>query len=77
MCFHTLVQRETLEITLTGTSDDKAISFIQAEKLYYESVLIDDTELQKHIGNCLLLSTLYLFIQKYSKQTNTLKVYSF
>ncbi|XP_060595333.1 consortin-like isoform X2 [Ruditapes philippinarum] len=28
---------------------DKAISFIQAEKLYYESVLIDDTELQKHI----------------------------
>lgn len=28
---------------------DKAVSFIQAEKLYYESVLIDDTELQKHI----------------------------
>lgn len=28
---------------------DKAISFIQAEKLYYESVLIDDSELQRHI----------------------------
>lgn len=28
---------------------DKAISFIQAEKLYYESVLIDDSELQKRI----------------------------
>ncbi|XP_053373175.1 uncharacterized protein LOC123530583 [Mercenaria mercenaria] len=28
---------------------EKAVSFIQAEKLYYESVLIDDSELQKHI----------------------------
>ncbi|KAL4238597.1 hypothetical protein ACF0H5_003304 [Mactra antiquata] len=28
---------------------EKAISFIQAEKLYYESVLVDDSELQKHI----------------------------
>ncbi|WAR18305.1 hypothetical protein MAR_000143 [Mya arenaria] len=28
---------------------EKAISFIQAEKLYYESVLIDDSELQRHI----------------------------
>jgi len=35
---------------LTLLLDDKAISFIQAEKLYYESVLIDDSELQKHIG---------------------------
>lgn len=30
---------------------EKAVSFIQAEKLYYESVLIDDTELQKHIDD--------------------------
>lgn len=28
---------------------DKAISFIQAEKLYYESVLVDSTQLQKQI----------------------------
>jgi len=30
--------------------DEKAISFIQAEKMYYETVLIDDAELEKHLG---------------------------
>ena len=37
--------------SLTDCQDEKAISFIQAEKLYYENVLVDSSQLQKQIGN--------------------------
>ena len=39
--------------SLTDCQDEKAISFIQAEKLYYENVLVDSSQLQKQIGNVL------------------------
>ena len=39
--------------SLTDSQDEKAISFIQAEKLYYENVLVDSSQLQKQIGNVL------------------------
>ncbi|XP_052272983.1 uncharacterized protein LOC127873248 isoform X1 [Dreissena polymorpha] len=41
--------RNIADIYFSRDEYDKAVSFIQAEKLYYESVLIDDSELQKHI----------------------------
>ena len=37
-------------VFLNLVSDEKAISFVQAEKLYYESVLVDSSEIQKQIG---------------------------
>jgi len=39
--------------------DEKAISFIQAEKMYYETVLIDDAELEKHLGRYCEKTLLY------------------
>lgn len=31
-------------------TDDKAVHFIQAEKVYYESALIDTTDIQHKLG---------------------------
>ena len=41
--------------------DEKAISFVQAEKLYYESVLVDSSEIQKQIGGY------YMYIQVFDR----------
>ena len=35
---------------MTLNIDEKAIHFIQAEKIYYESALIDTTDIQKKLG---------------------------
>ena len=39
--------------------DDRAIHFIQAEKLYYENALISTEEIQKKLRKCSLVTCFY------------------
>ena len=43
---------------------DKAIQFLQAERLYYETALVDTTELQQKIGNLFKLLFEQYFVRR-------------
>ena len=43
-------KRYDIRSSLNAVKDEKAIQFIQAEKMYYETALIDTSLLQKKVG---------------------------